>query len=139
MILIDTNVISEPLRRVPDTRVVEWLDAQALETLYICAITVAELRFRVKSLPEGRRRKVLNDGLEQEVLPMFAGRILAFGLAESQAFAELMASVQSIGRSISIPDGYIAATAVANSMMVASRDMLPLETVGLKTINPWKN
>jgi predicted nucleic acid-binding protein len=45
MILVDTNVISEPLRKAPEARVVEWIDAQPLETLYLSAITVAELRF----------------------------------------------------------------------------------------------
>ena len=53
VILVDTNVISEPLRRVPEPRVAEWLDAQALETLYLSAITVAELRFGARSLPAG--------------------------------------------------------------------------------------
>ena len=56
MILVDTNVVSEPLRRAPEPRVAEWLDAQALETLFLSAITVAELRFGVRSLPAGRRR-----------------------------------------------------------------------------------
>ncbi len=59
MILIDTNVISEPLRKAPETRVVEWMDAQPLETLYLAAITVAELRFGVASLPTGKRRDSL--------------------------------------------------------------------------------
>ena len=49
MILVDTNVVSEPLRRAPEPRVAEWLDAQALETLYLSAISVAELRFGIKS------------------------------------------------------------------------------------------
>jgi len=53
MILVDANVMSEPLRRAPEPRVAEWLDAQALETLYLSAITVAELRFQVRSLPAG--------------------------------------------------------------------------------------
>ena len=54
MILVDTNVVSEPLRQNPDPRVTEWIDAQPLETLYLSAITVAELRFGVISLPAGR-------------------------------------------------------------------------------------
>ena len=47
MILLDTNVISEPLRRTPEARVIKWIDAQSLETLFLSAITVAELRFGV--------------------------------------------------------------------------------------------
>ncbi|MDE0521654.1 MAG: type II toxin-antitoxin system VapC family toxin [Boseongicola sp.] len=137
MILIDTNVISEPLRAVPEPRVAEWLDAQALETLYISAITVAELRFGVHALPAGRRRHRLHDDLERQVLPMFAGRVLSFDLAASQDYAELMARARSAGRAVSVSDGYIAATAVANGMMVATRDTAPFRAAGLETIDPW--
>ena len=121
MILVDTNVVSEPLRKAPESRVVEWLDMQALETLYLSAITVAELHFGVRSLPAGRRRARLHEDLEQQVLPMFAGRVLAFDLAASLTYAELMAKARSAGRAIPVSDGYIAATAAANAMMVAAR------------------
>ena len=137
MILVDTNVISEPLRRAPEPRVAEWLDAQALETLYLSAISVAELRFGVRSLPAGRRSDRLDEDLEEQVLPMFAGRILVFDLPASQAYAELMARARSEGRMIPVSDGYIAATAAANGMMVATRDTAPFEAAGLKTVNPW--
>ena len=135
--LLDTNVISEPLRRVPEPRVAEWLDAQALETLYLSAITVAELRFGVRSLPAGRRRDRLNEGLERQVLPMFAGRVLVFDLAASRSYADLMAKARSSRRAISVSEGYIAATAAANAMMVATRDTSPFQAAGLKTVDPW--
>ena len=134
MILVDTNVVSEPLRGAPEPRVAEWLDAQALETLYLSAITVAELRFGIWSLPTGRRRERLHEDMEERVLPMFAGRVLSFDLAASQAYAELMAKARSEGRMLS---GYIAATAAANAMMVATRDTASFEAAGLKTVNPW--
>lgn len=74
MILLDTNVVSEPLRQAPEARVVEWIDAQAVETLYLSAITVAELRAGVALLPAGKRRTGLQESLEKRVLPLFAGR-----------------------------------------------------------------
>lgn len=137
MILLDTNVVSEPLRRLPNPHVAEWIDAQALETLYLSAITVAELRFGVRSLPAGRRRDQLHEDLERQVLSMFAGRVLSFDLSASQAYADLMAKARSEGRAISVSDGYIAATAAANAMMVATRDTAPFEVAGLKTLDPW--
>src|SRR3546814_1963448 len=91
MILVDTNVISEPLRRSPEARVIGWIDAQPLETLYLSAITVAELRFGVTSLPAGKRRDGLLESLERQVLPLFAGRVLLFDLAASKSYADLMA------------------------------------------------
>ena len=137
MILVDTNVVSEPLRPEPERRVVDWLDAQALETLYVSAVTVAELRFGVRCLPAGRRRERLHGGLERRVLPMFAGRVLAFDLAATEAHAQLMAEARSAGRAVAASDGYIAATAVANGMAVATRDTAPFEAAGVEAVNPW--
>ncbi|NHA15344.1 PIN domain-containing protein [Thioalkalivibrio sp. XN279] len=77
MILVDTNVISEPLRNAPEARVVAWIDAQPLETLLRSTITVAELRFGVASLPASRRRDTLRDNLETRVLPLIAATALA--------------------------------------------------------------
>jgi toxin FitB len=138
MILVDTNVISEPLRRSPETRVAEWIDAQPLETLCLSAITVAELRFGVASLPAGKRREGLHESLERQVLPLFVGRVLAFDLAASQFYADLMAKARAVGLAIGNADGYIAATAVANGLVVATRDTAPFEAAGLSTINPWE-
>ena len=137
MILVDTNVISEPLRSSPEPRVVEWIDAQPLETLCLSAITVAELRFGVASLPAGKRREGLRESLERQVLPLFAGRVLAFDLAASQSYADLMAKARAAGLAIGRADGYIAATAAANGMLVATRDTAPFEAAGVATINPW--
>jgi len=138
MILLDTNVVSEPLRHTPETRVVEWIDAQPLETLFLSAITVAELRAGVALLPAGKRRAGLQENLEKRVLPLFAGRVLPFDLACTKAYAELMAKSRALGLSIATADGYIAAIAVANSFAVATRDTSPFEAAGATVINPWQ-
>ena len=138
MILLDTNVVSEPLRPSPDTRVIEWIDAQALETLFLSAITVAELRAGVALLPAGKRRAGLHESLETRVLPLFAGRVLPFDLGCTQAYAELMAKARASGLAIAGADGYIAAIAAARGMAVASRDTGPFEAAGAAVINPWQ-
>jgi len=137
VILIDTNVVSEPLRPSPEARVVAWIDAQPVATLYLSAITVAELRFGVASLPAGRRRTRLQENIERRVLPLFAGRVLPFDLAASQSYAELMARARSAGVAVSRSDGYIAAIAAANGMLIATRDTGPFEAAGLDVVNPW--
>lgn len=137
MIILDTNVISEPLRQAPESRVIEWIDAQALETLYLSAITVAELRFGMASLPAGKRRDRLQESLEKQILPLFAGRVLPFDILASQAYSELMSKARTAGLAISTADGYIAATAAANGMMVATRDVSPFAAAGVDVINPW--
>ena len=137
MIVLDTNVISEPLRQAPENRVTEWMDAQAIETLYLSAITVAELRFGLASLPAGKRWDRLQTNLEKQVLPLFVGRVLPFDMPASQAYSELMAKARAAGLAIATADGYIAATAKANGMMVATRDVRPFKAAGLDVINPW--
>ena len=139
MILVDTNVISEPLRQVPDDRAVAWIDAQAVETLYLSVITVAELRFGVAVLPAGKRRDRLHSRLEEDVLPVFAGRVLPFDLKASEAFAILMAKAQARGKSIGKADGYIAAIAACHGFPVATRDTAPFEAAGVRVVNPWRD
>jgi len=138
MILLDTNVVSEPLRHAPSARVIEWIDAQPLETLYLSAITVAELRTGVALLPAGKRRASLHDDLEKRVLPLFVGRVLPFDMACTNAYAELMAKARAAGLAVGTADGYIAASAAANGFTVATRDSSPFQAVGLAVINPWE-
>ena len=138
MILLDTNVVSEPLRHAPEARVIEWIDAQPLETLYLCAMTVAELRAGVALLPAGKRRAALHESLEKRVLPMFVGRVLPFDLASTNAYAELLATVRKSGNGIETADACIAAVAVANGFIVATRDTSPFQAAGVTVINPWE-
>jgi len=137
VIVLDANVISESLRRAPDPHVIEWIDAQPIETLYLSAISVAELRFGIAALPEGRRREGLQTNLETRILPRFAGRVLPFDLVASQAYGELMSRARAAGAAIPVADGYIAATAVSRRMAVATRDTAPFHTAGVAVVNPW--
>jgi predicted nucleic acid-binding protein len=98
---------------------------------------VAELRFGVAAMPEGKRRSIYQERLEKEVLPAFTGRVLPFDLAASRAYGDLMASAKESGKAIGKADGYIAASASACSLMVATRDISPFEAAGLKWVNPW--
>jgi len=138
MILLDTNVISEPLRHAPNARVIEWIDAQALETLYLSAITVAELRAGVALLPAGKRRTGLHDSLESRVLPLFVGRVIPFDMVCTKAYAQLMAKARAAGLAVGAADGYIAASAAANGFAVATRDTGPFQAAGIAVINPWQ-
>ena len=129
---------AEPLRPAPDAQVIAWIDAQALETLYLSAITVAELRAGVALLPAGKRRSGLQQNLEERVLPLFAGRVLPFDLACTPAYAALMTKARAAGLAIAAADGYIAAIASANGMAVATRHIGPFETAGAAVIDPWR-
>lgn len=139
MILLDTNVISEAMRRSPERQVIDWIDAQPLETLYLSSITVAELRAGVALLPSGKRRAALQEGLERQILPLFAGRVLPFDLPCTHAYADLLAKARKLGRGIHTADALVAAVASANAFSVATRDVLPFRGLGLSVINPWES
>ena len=138
MILLDTNVVSEPRRPAPDARVTKWIDAQALETLFLSAITVAELRAGLALLPAGKRRSGLQTSFETRVMPLFSGRVLAFDLGCTHAYADLTAKARASGLAIASAEGYIAAIAVANGLTVATRDTSPFKAAGIAVVNPWQ-
>lgn len=137
MILLDTNVISEPLKLTGDAGVLTWIDAQIIETLYLSAISLAELRFGIAVLPSGKRKETLHTSLEQHIMPLFVSRILPFDTAASESYAVLRARARAEGKAITPADGYIAATAMAHGLIVATRNTSPFEAAGLAVINPW--
>ena len=139
MIVLDTNVISELWKIAPEPNVQAWIDAQMIETLYLSAITVAELRFGLAAMPKGKRRTIYLDRLEREVLPAFSGRVLPFDLDASRAYSELMTAARVAGKAIGKADGYIAASAAARGFAVVTRDTSPFEAAGLTVINPWED
>lgn len=137
MILVDTNVVSEPLNARGDPRVVAWLDRQPAETLFISTITVAEILFGIGALPPGKRRAGLAAAFESEVGRLFAGHMLSFDLEAARAYGSLMRVARAKGLSLSTADGQIAAIATAHAFSVATRDEAPFHAAGLKTVNPW--
>lgn len=136
MILLDTNVVSEAMTREPHPRVREWLDAQAGETLFLSSITVAELLFGIGALPAGRRKQSLAAALD-DVLDVFAPRILSFDTEAARRYADLAVRARAAGAGFPIPDGYIAAIAAAHGFAVASRDTSAFTAAGLTVLDPW--
>lgn len=136
MILLDTNIISEALRPGGDPAVLAWLDAQAVETLFLSTITLAELRFGIAAMPEGQRRDILRRELDRRVLPVFEGRILPFSIAAADAYGKLRARARAAGKAVGVADGYIAAIAAAHDLSVATRDTGPFEAAGLRVVTP---
>lgn len=137
MIVLDTNVLSELWRVEPNPNVLAWIDGQAVETLYLSAITVAELRYGLAAMSKGKRRTIYQERLEREVLPAFDGRVLSFDLAASATYAALMARARAAGKAIGNADGYIAAIAAAQGFAVATRDTGPFSAAGVAVVNPW--
>ena len=138
MIVLDTNVVSEPLKSAGDPAVLAWLDQQSIETLFLSTISLAELRYGVAALPDGRRKDGLGAALESRVVSLFGPRLLPFDSAAADAYARIRSHAKAAGKAIAAADGYIAATAAAHGFAVATRDTGPFEAAGVSVINPWE-
>jgi toxin FitB len=137
MVILDTNVISEIMRPKPSEKVLEWLDAQHVPTLYTTSITWAELCLGLEDMPEGKRKEGLRQTLQAVRERMLGGRILAFDDSAATQFGHLMIKTQRLGQGMSMADGQIAAIASVQNMLVATPDTAPFWAAGLKVINPW--
>ncbi|MEO6984032.1 MAG: type II toxin-antitoxin system VapC family toxin [Paralcaligenes sp.] len=137
MIVLDTNVVSEAMKPSSNPAVLAWLNEQVAETLYLSSVTLAELLYGISSLPKGRRKEVLAGTLDG-LLALFGGRILSFDADAARCYAQLAIKARAAGKGFPTPDGYIAAIAVANEFIVATRDTSPFEAAGVPVINPWE-
>lgn len=136
MILLDTNVVSETMRKAPEPNVVAWLDAQAAETLFLTTISLAELLFGIAVLPAGRRKAMLQSAMIENAA-LFGDRLLSFDVVAAEIYAEIMSKARRAGRAIGIADGQIAAIAAAHRLKIATRDTAPFEAAGIPVVNPW--
>jgi len=137
MIVLDTNVLSEPLKTRPDLKVLAWLDAQAAETLYMSTISYAELRFGVLKMPDGKRRNDLAAQIDR-ALELFKDRMLEFNVKAAEQLARIGARCKEIGKPATAPDAYIAAIAAAHGFSVATRNVDHFRHTGVPVINPWE-
>lgn len=136
MILLDTNVVSAAMKPEPDPPVRRWLDEQAVETLHLSSVTIAELLFGIGVLAEGRRKDRLNAALDG-VLELFETRILPFDTDAARHYAALAVQARAAGKGFPTPDGYIAAIAASRGFTVASRDTTAFAAAGHAVIDPW--
>ena len=135
--VLDTNVLSELMRPVPNPSIASWVAEQATSTLYLTAVSEAELRFGVAIMPPGRRREGLADGLERMLRTGFANRVLPFDSAAASAYAEIAAARQAMGRPIPEADCQIAAIARSRGMAVVTRNVRDFADAGIDVIDPW--
>ena len=138
MILLDTNVISELMKSRPEAAVINWVDSQTPSILYISAITRAEIELGIALLTDGRRKNDLANSADL-LFGEFSDRCLAFDSAAAPEYAGIVSQRNKMGRPISVEDAQIAAIARANSMRLATLNIVYFEFIqGLEVIIPCK-
>jgi len=137
MILLDSNVISEFMRPVPELRVVRWLDRQPRSSVWTTPITILEIRTGLLTLPEGRRRERMVEGFQFLLSQKLARRIAVFDLTAAEQTASIMAARSKAGRPVELRDAMIAGIALAANASIATRNTRHFEDLQIHLINPW--
>lgn len=137
MIVLDTNVVSELMRRRPDKGVVRWVDAEDPRTLAIAAVTAAELLHGVARLPRGARARRLAAAIDGMLLEEFEGRVLSFDGAAAVHYGELVAARERDGRPIAVADAQIAAICRHHDAPLATRNVRDFDGTGIRVLDPW--
>jgi predicted nucleic acid-binding protein len=139
LIILDTNVLSELMQQnVPDPSVVEWLDRQPAESVWITSITLFEARLGLALLPNGRRRQALELAFEHLLAEDLEGRVLDFDSSAAEAAAALAAGRQRNGRTVDMRDTQIAGIVIARRATLATRNVKHFADLTAEVVNPWE-
>lgn len=136
-ILLDTNVISEPQKPHPSAAVERFLRDTPEEGLYLSIITIAELYRGVALMTDGRRRVRLSEWVAAELPERFGDRLLPITTSIAALWGDVMAQSRRNGLNVSIMDGFLAATAAAHGLAIATRNVRHFSGLGLTVIDPW--
>ena len=136
--LLDTNCISELIRRRPEPRVVAWLRAADESLLYVSVLTLGEIRRGAAFLPQSKRRTQLEIWLELDLQIRFSGRILGIDGAVADRWGWLTAEAKRRGRPLAAIDGLLAATALHHNLTMVSRDVGDFASAQVAVLNPWE-
>ena len=132
--LLDTNIVSETVRRNPNKAVIAWLDQLPGEALYVSVLTLGEIRKGIEALTDRKRREKLRLWLEHELPGWFEGRVLPVDLGVADRWGRLMAEV---GRPVPTIDSLLAATALYHELRLLTRNSGDFDYPGLEVINPF--
>ena len=137
MIVVDTNVVSELMRPFPATVVREWVVAHGAGVLYTTSITLAEIRYGIERLPDGRRKDLLRATAE-DVFVAFEKQVLPFDTPAATQYASVVTDRDRVGLPIDGFDAQIAAICRAHNASLATRNLKDFHETGIDLIDPWQ-
>jgi toxin FitB len=138
MILLDTNVVSEAWRPRPNPEVIAWIDSQPANSLYLCTPVLAELRYGAELLPSSPRRERIRGLIDRLETDTYRGRIFPLDVTAATEFGRLAAQRERAGRQMKPMDALIAAIALSQQAILATRDVRDFANIGLELINPFE-
>ena len=135
--LLDTNVVSESMKPLPNRGVTAWLDEVDEDCTFLSVVTLTELRYGTDRLPTGRRRDRLNAWLALDLPLRFEGRLIVVDAAIAELCGNMIARSEAVGRRMEVMDAFIAATAELRGLTVVTRNASHFEPVLDSVLNPW--
>jgi len=135
--LLDTNVISEPMKARPNAGVLAWLAEIDEDSVFLSVVTITELRYGIERLATGRRRDRLDGWLRKDLPSRFGDRILPVDLETADACGRLVARSESLGRPMEPRDAFIAATAEVHGLTLVTRNASDFESTVKNIVTPW--
>jgi predicted nucleic acid-binding protein len=138
VIVLDTNVLSALMRTNPDAAIVDWLDRQPADSVWLTSITVFEARFGLALLPKGRRRSALERAFDRVLTEDLSSRVLTLDEMAAVTAAQLAADRQRAGRAVDLRDTLIAGIAQARRATIATRNVRHFEGLDVPVVDPWQ-
>lgn len=135
--LLDTNIISETVRRSPEARVLAWLEEQFPEELFPASQTIGELVRGAYKVKEKTRRDRFTKWIEEDLSRQFESRVLPFSERSARIWGELMGVGDRLGQPPSAADAQIAAVAIERNLVLVTRNTSDFERFNLDLLNPW--
>jgi len=132
--LLDTNVISEPSKKKPDSRVISWFDRTPPEKLFVSVLSLGEIRRGIERHPDRKRRLRLRAWFDHDLLEWFEGRVLPVDVGVADTWGRLLAEA---GRPLPSIDSLIAATALHHNLTLVTRNIRDFDYHGLQVLDPW--
>lgn len=136
MIILDTNVVSELMRAEPSPDVASWVRSRDRQELRTTVITLAEIRYGIARLPDGRRKQVLL-AAAGDIFSTFAEQVLPVDTAAAEQYGVIALARERAGKPIASFDALIAAVCRSQGATLATRNLAHFDGTGTEVVNPW--
>src|SRR6266581_5309356 len=135
--LLDTNVLSEWVKPLPNPGVVQWLEVVDEDRTHISVVSFAEIRRGIERMEPGQRRQRLASWLDDELSARFEGRVFGIDRTVANSWSSITAQTERSGHTLSIMDAFLVATALVHNLTVVTRNVSDFRPTGVKLLNPW--
>lgn len=136
--LLDTCVLSELIKKQPNSKVVHWISDIEEENLFISVLTIGELHKGIEKLPESRKKNMLHKWVTYDMKKRFENKIIDLDLHTATTWGKIQAKSEMSGQKLPAIDSLIAATGISHDLIVVTRNTKDMESSGVDLVNPWK-